>query len=77
MVGSRIKVIRFRDGYAFGGQVCMAMVRMMAVLLAIRQLAVLPGLRRGKPRRAAGRHAGQARSRMRRSRQSPPRHAAA
>jgi hypothetical protein len=77
MVRGKIKAVRLRGGYAFLGRAWMALVRATAVLLVVRQLAVQPGSRRGKPRHAAGRHAGQARGRARRNRQNPPRHASA
>lgn len=77
MVSGRIKAVRFRGRYALLGRAWMGMVRATAVLLVIRQLAVHQGPQQGRPRHAAGRHAGQARSRPWRDRRNTPRHAAA
>lgn len=77
MVRDKISAVRTGGGHAFLGRAWMAVVRATAVLLVVRQLAVQPGSRRGKPRHAGGRHAGQIRARARRDRQNPPRHASA
>jgi hypothetical protein len=77
MTSSREETVRVRGSFALLGRFWVAMLRATAVMFVIRQMAVQPALRRGRPKRAAGRHAGPGRSRMRRDRQTPARHAAA